>query len=115
VLGTTCVREYDLRGEYNWKDEYAMTSRVGSKGQVVIAKEIRDALGIVPGSLAVQRQVGDTVELRFLPPEHHRSLRGILAQYVTVAVSAEAARVAEDAAWADDAARRDRKALDGGE
>jgi len=60
-----------------------MASRVGSKGQVVIAKEIRDALGIVPGSLAAQRRVGSTVELRFLPPEHHRSLRGILARYVT--------------------------------
>jgi len=92
-----------------------MASRVGSKGQVVIAKEIRDALGIVPGSLALQRRVGDAVELRFLPPEHHRSLRGILAPYVITAVSDEAERAAEEGAWADDAARRDREAAHGGE
>ena len=90
-----------------------MASRVGSKGQVVIAKEIRDALRIVPGSLAVQRQVGDTVEIRFLPPEHDRSLRGILAEYVTAPVSDDAERDAEASAWADDAARRDREAVNG--
>lgn len=92
-----------------------MVSKVGSRGQVVIAKEIRDALGIVPGSLAVQRRVGDIVELRFLPPEHRRSLHGILAPYVTATVSAEAQRRSEETAWADDAARRDREAIDGGE
>ena len=33
--------------------------KVGSKGQVVIAKEIRDELGIQPGWLALQRVVDD--------------------------------------------------------
>lgn len=55
-----------------------MPSRVGSKGQVVIDKRIRDELGVEPGSLAIQQRVGDHVEIAFLPPEHTRSLRGIL-------------------------------------
>jgi AbrB family looped-hinge helix DNA binding protein len=57
-----------------------MTHLVGTKGQVVIAKEIRAQLGIHPGWLAVQRVVGDHVEIRFLPPEHERSLAGILRE-----------------------------------
>jgi AbrB family looped-hinge helix DNA binding protein len=59
-----------------------MAYRVGSKGQVVIEKRIRDELGIEPGSLAVQERVGDKVEIRFFPPEHRRSLRGALAKHV---------------------------------
>ena len=90
-----------------------MATRVGSKGQVVIAKEIRDALGIVEGSLAVQRRVGDKVELRFLPPEHERSLRGILAEYVLTPSPDEAAEPPDDDPWAADAARRDREAVHG--
>ena len=45
-----------------------MTSLVGRKGQVVIAKEIRDRLGIEPGWVAVQRMVEGHVEIHFLPP-----------------------------------------------
>ncbi len=59
-----------------------MTYVVGAKGQVVIAKDIRDRLGILPGWVAVQRLEGDEVHLSFLPPEHDRSLRGCLSQYV---------------------------------
>jgi len=61
-----------------------MTTRVGSNGRVVIAKE-----------------------LRFLPPEHDRSLRGTLAAFVDVTVTDDALRDAEDGTWADDAVRRD--------
>jgi len=57
-------------------------AKVGTKGQVVIAKEIRDQLGIEPGSQAVQRVVDGHVELQFLPPRHHRSLAGILHPYI---------------------------------
>lgn len=64
-----------------------MSSKVGLKGQVVIEKAIRDALEIVPGSIAVQRVVGDHVEMRFLPPEHNESVFGILADHVTRSVS----------------------------
>ena len=47
-------------------------------GQVVIAKEIRDRLGIAPGWVALQRVVDDHVELYFLPPERRESLKGTL-------------------------------------
>lgn len=56
-----------------------MGHRVGTKGQVVIEKAIRNELGIEAGAIAVQRRVGDHVELRFFPAEHSRSLLGILA------------------------------------
>jgi bifunctional DNA-binding transcriptional regulator/antitoxin component of YhaV-PrlF toxin-antitoxin module len=47
------------------------------KGQVVISKEIREQLGIEPGWEALGRVVGDEVVLRFVPPEHRRSLRDV--------------------------------------
>ena len=56
-----------------------MTSKVGTKGQVVIEKGLRERLGVEPGHFAVQRIVGDHVEIRFHPPEHDRSLRGALS------------------------------------
>ena len=59
-----------------------MAYRVGLKGQVVIAKEIRDRLGVEPGWLALQRLVDDHVEVYFLPPEHRKSLKGSLAGYL---------------------------------
>jgi len=40
-----------------------MASIVGSKGQVVIEKAIRDALAVKPGSIAVQRLAGDISEV----------------------------------------------------
>ena len=49
---------------------------------MVINKEIRKKLGIEPGWLALQRIVDDHVEIYFLPPEHNRSLKGILAPYI---------------------------------
>jgi AbrB family looped-hinge helix DNA binding protein len=55
---------------------------VGTKGQVVIEKAIRDKLGIGPGWTAVQRLVDNKVEIRFVPPEHDRSAFGVLRQYV---------------------------------
>ena len=70
-----------------------MASTVGTKGQVVIAKEIRDQLGIEHGWIAIQRLVGDHVEIHFVPPRHHRSLAGILAPYVK--------RQVDDTDWAE--------------
>lgn len=61
-------------------------TKVGPKGQVVIAKEIRDTLGLQPGWLALQRLVDDHVEVYFLPPRHRKSLKGSLAPYTSVQV-----------------------------
>lgn len=77
-----------------------MASTVGEKGQVVIEKPIRDALGIEPGYIAVQAVVGSHVELRFYPPEHGRSLKGILANHVQRSISEEEWPKAKEEAWA---------------
>lgn len=59
-----------------------MANKVGTKGQVVIDKAIRDELGIEPGWRALQLLVDDHVEIRFIPPDHNRSLAGILAPHI---------------------------------
>lgn len=56
-----------------------MASIVGARGQITLEKELRDALGVAPGWRALQRRVGDHIELHFLPPRHRRSLRGVLS------------------------------------
>ena len=63
-----------------------MANKVGTKGQVVIDKEIRDRLGIEPGWLALQRVVDDHVEIHFVRPAHSESLRGSLAPYTKVRI-----------------------------
>lgn len=63
-----------------------MSSKVGSKGQIVISKEIRDRLGIKPGWIAVQRLADNHVEVYFVPPPHRRSLKGVLAPFTNVRV-----------------------------
>ncbi len=88
--------------------------KVGSKGQLVIAKEIRDALGVKPGWLAFQRIVDGHVEVHFLPPEHNESLRGILAPYVTRSIEpGEAWDRAREQAWAEAAWEQERPWLEG--
>lgn len=85
-----------------------MATRVGSKGQVVIEKEIRDRLGVAPGWTAFQQLVDDHVEIRFFPPEHNRSLYGILAPHIEQPFGHLEWREIEDAAWgaADERAER---------
>ena len=75
-----------------------MVYAVGPKGQIVIAKEIRDRLGLEPGWVALQRLVDDHVEVYFLPPEHRRSMKGSLAGHIK-------SRVGPGGEW--DSARRD--------
>jgi AbrB family looped-hinge helix DNA binding protein len=56
-----------------------MSTIVGTKGQITIEKEIREALGLQPGWRAIQRRVGNQVLISFRPPRHRRSLLGILS------------------------------------
>lgn len=59
-----------------------MTLVVGSKGQIVISKEIRDKIGIKPGWIALERLTGDHVEVYFVPPEHRKSLKSSLLPHI---------------------------------
>ena len=79
-----------------------MSPIVGPKGQIVISKEIRDRLGVGPGWRALQRLVGDHVEVYFVPPEHTRSLKGSLADYTKVRVPpGDEWEKARNNAWAE--------------
>lgn len=78
-----------------------MANLVGEKGQIVIEKPLRDALGVQPGFLTVQTLVEDHVEIRFYPPEHNRSLRGALKKYATRVLSTDELREARDKAWGE--------------
>lgn len=83
-----------------------MSSVLGSKGQVVIEKSLRDALGLEPGFVSSQRLVGDHVEIYFHPPEHDRSLRGVLAPSVRRSLDPERWQEVRAKAWADAASER---------
>ncbi|MBI2934396.1 MAG: AbrB/MazE/SpoVT family DNA-binding domain-containing protein [Chloroflexi bacterium] len=77
-----------------------MSGKVGSKGQIVISKEIRDRLGIRPGSIAIQRLVDNHVEIYFIPPPHRRSLKGCLTHLTNVRITTEAEwNEAREQAW----------------
>ena len=83
-----------------------MAHLVGEKGQVVIEKPLREALGVQPGFVTVQTVVGDHLEIRFFPPEHRRSLRGRLAGFARRSVAAADWTQAREEAWAE-AVRQD--------
>lgn len=77
-----------------------MSQIVGPKGQIVIAKEIRDQLGVEPGWVALERLAGDHVEVYFVPRQHRRSLKGSLAKHVKVNVAPGSEwGKARDSAW----------------
>lgn len=85
-----------------------MPYTVGPKGQVVIAKEFRDRLGVKSGWTALQRLVGDHVEVLFLPPAHRESLKGSLAGHLKKRIGAgEEWTKAREVAWRDAAAECD--------
>lgn len=94
------------------KNGMTMNYTVGSKGQIVIAKEFRDRLGVQSGWVALQRLVDDHVEVYFVPPPHRRSLKGILAGRTSERIGpGEAWDEARAAAWRE-AAREALPALE---
>ena len=74
-----------------------MASVVGTKGQVVIDKAIRDRLGISPGWRAYQTLDEGYVKIYFRPPPHSRSLLGVLREHITP----DAAERLTQWSWAD--------------
>src|SRR5688572_32632249 len=87
--------------------EYGMSTTVGTKGQVTIEKEIRDALGIKPGWRAFQNLENGHVVIRFRPPRHNRSLAGILADKTSVkALTNEELEAGIEFAWGEVARER---------
>ncbi len=73
---------------------------------MVIAKPIRDSLGLAPGWISIQRLVDDHVELYFLPPDHRESLKGCLAPYIKARIPpGDDWQEARERGWSD-AARR---------
>jgi len=91
-----------------------MTYTVGPKGQVVIAREIREQLHVVSGSIALQSLVEDHVEISFLPPAHRQSLKGSLAKEIRTRVGGgEAWERAREEAW-QLATREDSRDVDEG-
>ena len=87
-----------------------MATKVGTKGQVVIDRRIREQLGIRPGMLAVQIPVDGHVEMYFLPAPHNESLAGAARPFIKRFPTAEELEHLEDA-WAEEAARRYRETL----
>jgi bifunctional DNA-binding transcriptional regulator/antitoxin component of YhaV-PrlF toxin-antitoxin module len=84
-----------------------VSTLVGTKGQVTIEKEIRDALGVKPGWRAMQRLENGRVVIEFLPPRHSRSLAGILTNATSVRAPTEAElQVGIEQAW-EEAVRED--------
>jgi AbrB family looped-hinge helix DNA binding protein len=78
-----------------------MLTTVGQKGQIVIEKTIRDALGLQPGYVAVQKLAGNHVEIYFYPPEHRQSLRGMLANKVKKPASTAEWSMLRERAWSE--------------
>ena len=74
-----------------------MSTVVGTKGQVVIDKAIRDQLGISSGWRAYQTLGEGYVKIYFLPPPHSRSLLGVLREHITP----DAAERLTQMSWAD--------------
>lgn len=76
-----------------------MVTRIGHKVQIVIEKPIRDALGLEPGSLAVQKLIDNPLEIYFYPVEHKQSLRGVLAAKICRRVSADEWATMRETVW----------------
>lgn len=71
------ARSIEVRYDGNQIDEETMPKvRVSPKFQVVIPREVRDALGLRPGEQLQIFCYGDRIEL--IPVRHPREMRGFL-------------------------------------
>ena len=81
--------------------------KVGHKGEIVIAEELREKLGIDSSWIAYQLLVDDHVEIHCLPPEHDKPLAGSAAQYINKSIaSGKEWDEAREAAWKQRAAEK---------
>ncbi|MBI3971054.1 MAG: hypothetical protein HY332_07165 [Chloroflexi bacterium] len=83
-----------------------MAAKVDAEYQVVIDPDVREHLGVKPGSIAVQTVEGDCLKVRFLPPEHNRSLAGSLSKYAHGRPPITDWAAAKQAAWEAEVAER---------
>ena len=77
-----------------------MNSRVGERGQITIAKAIREELAIYAGDETVQRVEDGRIVIEVIPGRHRRSLAGTLRDKVGHRPDDEAWPSLRDAAWA---------------
>jgi AbrB family looped-hinge helix DNA binding protein len=76
-----------------------MISRVGDRGQITIAKAIREELGIYAGDETVQRVEDGRIVIEVIPGRHTRSLAGSLRDKVGRRPDDESWAAIRDAAW----------------
>jgi AbrB family looped-hinge helix DNA binding protein len=76
-----------------------MTSRVGERGQITIAKAIREELVIYAGDEAVQRVEDGRIVIEIVPGRHRRSLAGFLGHKVGRTPRDESWEALRAAAW----------------
>ncbi len=76
-----------------------MSSRVGERGQITIAKAIREELGIYAGDETVQRIEDGRIVIEVVPGRHHRSLAGSLIDKIGRRPEDETWSALRDAAW----------------
>ncbi len=62
-------------------DQLMGATVVGERGQVVIPKEIRDRLGLLPGTRLIVLQQGDS-PVMFLPVERMQKMARQMSDYV---------------------------------
>jgi AbrB family looped-hinge helix DNA binding protein len=77
-----------------------VNSRVGERGQITIAKAIRDELAIYAGDETVQRVEDGRIVIEVIPGRHRRSLAGSLRDKVRRTPGDESWPALRDAAWA---------------
>ena len=76
-----------------------MMSRVGERGQITIAKTIREELAIYAGDETVQRVEDGRIVIEVVPGRHRRSLAGSLRDKVGRRPADESWDALRDSAW----------------